>query len=157
MATGLCTVHVSSLSQTYPCLLLFYRPPSLSFLPQTHHCSAGPKPSPPSVPTTLAKLKALPELEVRRWSIDRQTVRTSIDHLLVVDCFLIDWLIDQSILLSPQHERESLLTKAVRLTAGLVLRNLIRTVPEARRLVMLAILASLIPRPLQNGTAGRVL
>ena len=55
-------------------------------------------------------------------------------------------------MLSPQHERESLLTKAVRLTAGLVLRNLIRTVPEARRLVMLAILASLIPRPLSSLT-----
>ena len=29
-----------------------------------------------------------------------------------------------------------MLTKAVRLTAGLVLRNLIRTVPEARRLAL---------------------
>ena len=29
------------------------------------------------------------------------------------------------------------MTKAVRLTAGLVLRNLVRTVPEARRLVAL--------------------
>ena len=35
-------------------------------VPQIHHCGVGPIPSPPSVPATLAKLKALPAYEVSK-------------------------------------------------------------------------------------------
>ncbi|CAI8029500.1 AT-rich interactive domain-containing protein 2, partial [Geodia barretti] len=65
--------------------------PSLIRHLETHHCSPGPKPIPPSVAVTLAKLQHCPPLE---------------------------------------NEVESPLTKAVRVTAALVLRNLCRMAPS---------------------------
>ena len=59
-----------------------------SFL-QTHHCSVGPKPSPPSVPTTLAKLKALPELEVSRNSFPTCNLIEWLRNHWLIGCWLI--------------------------------------------------------------------
>ena len=110
---------------------------------QTHHCNLEPKPGPLNVAKTLQQLRSMTPFQVSSFV----HVSTDSTHALCM-CGVIIYavgllhlymymhivkLIEGDFVINYfQNEDESPLTKAVRLTSALVLRNLARTSPRAR-------------------------